>query len=132
MIQRKQSLLMAMVVLIMGVAIWYFPIYSIGADVIVFVQSQWTTTIPVILSFILAFYAIFQYKARKKQFVINRLNMLINLALVVYLVFKVFNTPDIATQTGAIFPLLSVILLSLANRMIMKDERLVRAADRVR
>lgn len=123
---------MAMVVLIMGVAIWYFPIYSIGADVIVFVQSQWTTTIPVILSFILAFYAIFQYKARKKQFVINRLNMLINLALVVYLVFKVFNTPDIATQTGAIFPLLSVILLSLANRMIMKDERLVRAADRVR
>ncbi len=132
MIQRKQSLLMAMVVLIMGVAIWYFPLYSIGDDVIVFVQSQWTTTVPVIISFFLAFYAILQYKARKKQFIINRLNMLINLALVVYLVIKVFNTPDISTETGAIFPLLSVILLSLANRLIMKDERLVRAADRIR
>ncbi len=116
----------------MGVAIWYFPLYSIGDDVIVFVQSQWTTTVPVIISFFLAFYAILQYKARKKQFIINRLNMLINLALVVYLVIKVFNTPDISTETGAIFPLLSVILLSLANRLIMKDERLVRAADRIR
>ncbi len=123
---------MAMVVLIMGVAIWYFPFYSIGEDVVVFAQSKWTTIIPIVMSFVLAFYAIFQFRARKKQFIINRLNMLINLALVVYLVIKVFNTPDISTETGAVFPLLSVILLSLANRLIMKDERLVRAADRIR
>ncbi len=123
---------MAMVVLIMGVAIWFFPLYRIGEDALFFAQSSWSVTIPIVLSFLLAFYAIFQFKDRKKQFVINRLNMLINLGLVVLLVIRVFNTESIATETGAIFPLLSIILLSLANRLIMKDEKLVRAADRIR
>lgn len=123
---------MAMVILVMGVAIWFFPLYRIGEDVLFFAQTSWSIALPVVLSFGLAFFALLQFKDRKKQFVINRLNMLINLALVVFLVIRVFNTEAIVTETAAVFPLLSIILLSLANRLIMKDERLVRAADRIR
>ena len=124
---------MAMVILTMGVAIWFFPLYTQGEIVFYASDSVGFATV-VVVSFLLAFYALFQFKNRKKQFVINRLNILLNLALVVFLSFRIFNsdTETLRTETGSIFPLLSVILLSLANRMIMKDERLVKAADRIR
>jgi hypothetical protein len=39
---------------------------------------------------------------------------------------------NITTGTTAILPMIHVIFLSLANRYIQKDEKLVRAADRIR
>jgi hypothetical protein len=133
MIQRKQSLLMAMVIIAMGVAIWFFPLYTDG-DIVFYVSDSIGFAVGAVVSFLLAFYALFQFKNRKKQFVINRLNILLNLALVVFLAFRIFNSDveTMRTGTASVFPLLSVILLSLANRLIMRDERLVKAADRVR
>ncbi|MCC5916434.1 MAG: DUF4293 domain-containing protein [Cryomorphaceae bacterium] len=133
MIQRKQSLLMALVIILMGVAIWYFPLYTIGEET-AFASQSWPFAGAVVLSFLLAFYALSQFKDRKKQFIINRLNMLLNLALTVYLVYTLFSyeAGAIKTGTGAIFPMISVVLLAVANRYIMKDERLVKSADRIR
>jgi uncharacterized membrane protein len=98
-------------------------------------------TLPLVLLqgiiIILAAWNIFNYKKRLLQIKINRLNVFLNVILVGALFFyatmiesKVNAKPDYGI--AVIFPLISIILLFLANRHIKKDERLVRSADRLR
>jgi hypothetical protein len=86
---------------------------------------------------ILAAWNIFNFKKRLLQIKINRLNVFLNVILVGALFFyatmiesKVNASPDYGI--AVIFPLISIILLFLANYHIKKDERLVRSADRLR
>ncbi len=92
--------------------------------------------------------AIFLYKNRRFQSKIVKLGILMNVMLI-GLIFFVFlpligrtlnaemNYETIAfifnLQIAVIyFPLVSLLMLILANRSIMKDEKLVRSADRLR
>ncbi len=86
---------------------------------------------------LLAAYAIFQFKKRILQIRLNVLNVFLNVILVGSLFFyssmienRVGVKPDYAL--GVIFPLISIILMFLANRFIKMDERLIRSADRLR
>lgn len=78
---------------------------------------------------------IFLYKNRQQQVVLNRLSIII---LFVVFGLYVWDFVDYNQESavqfglGAIVPFIGVILLVLANRGIMKDETLVRAADRFR
>ena len=45
---------------------------------------------------------------------------------------NLFASPDYLEEAGIYFPLISLIFLILANRSIMKDEKLVRSVDRLR
>lgn len=102
--------------------------------------SAWFT-LPLILLqvliIMLAAWNIFNFKKRLFQIKINRLNVFLNVILVGALFFyasiiesEVNIKPDYGI--AVIFPLISIILLFLANRYIRKDERLVRSADRLR
>lgn len=88
------------------------------------------------LSFTLALVAIFNYKKRQHQFVINRLNIILNLILLGLFVYRslTLSGEEVASEKGiGIFlPIAAVVCLVLANRAIKKDEELVKSVDRLR
>lgn len=75
---------------------------------------------------------LFNAKKRKLQVVLNRLNIVLLFLFTIALGVELFRTEVPAPGLGMIFPLLGIILFSLANKAIIKDEELVRSADRLR
>jgi protein-S-isoprenylcysteine O-methyltransferase Ste14 len=80
------------------------------------------------------------FKKRKNQFVIGRLNIILNLILLGLFVYQSLNVSgetdkDIVVSEkgiGMLLPIVSIVFLSLANRAIKKDEDLVKSVDRLR
>ncbi|TMM57941.1 DUF4293 family protein [Maribacter algarum] len=80
--------------------------------------------------------AIFLFKNRKNQFVVNRLNMILNLFLLGFFVYRSLNLSGETLVSekgiGMLIPVFSIVFLVLANRAIRKDEDLVKSVDRLR
>ncbi len=89
-----------------------------------------------ILSGILSFLIIFVFKNRKLQFVLGRINILLNLILLGVFVYLSLNLPGEALVSekgiGQFIPVITIVLLVLANKAIKKDEQLVKSVDRLR
>lgn len=88
---------------------------------------------------LIALYSIFQFKKRSVQIKIGALNaflMMVYVAMATYLIYQGENKIGIDTRgifkPGYFLPLGALILNSLANRFIKKDEDLVRSVDRIR
>ncbi len=79
----------------------------------------------------------FKYKNRPLQIKLNQFNLLLHIVAIAMSFFFLDFFKEVA-DTGLqysyaiVFPLLSLILLLLANRAIKKDEKLVKSADRLR
>lgn len=84
--------------------------------------------------------ALFLYKNRMRQSLFCRLNILLGAGMIVYLLFtfeRYGGAKQLIKDTTAhylilILPALTVLFSYLANLFILKDERLVRSADRIR
>ncbi|AZQ43716.1 DUF4293 domain-containing protein [Nonlabens ponticola] len=89
-----------------------------------------------VTSAVLAFIAIFLYRNRQLQTVVNRLNILLNLILLGVFLYRALTmsgeTAVSEKGIGMFIPILSIVLLVLANRAIRKDEQLVKSVDRLR
>jgi hypothetical protein len=102
------------------------------------------TTFPLLLLNIfvaaLSIFCIFQYKNRVRQAKLVRLSILLEIVLIAMVFFvyagiiekNLHTTPEYMEEAGIYFPLISLIFLILAYRFIIKDEKLVRSADRLR
>ena len=105
-----------------GYAAWYHVVLSF---------------IP-LLAILFTVYLISQYKRRLYQIRLGKVNIMIHLVILVISFFFLDEIksafPQMTFTYGpAIFsPLISLILILTANRSILKDEKLVRAADRIR
>jgi hypothetical protein len=91
----------------------------------------------VIMIIILIVYAIGRYKHRIHQLKLVKISIFLNIILVagIFLNYpKLFTTGQIRIESGmgAYFPLISLVFLVIANRYILKDEKLVRSSDRLR
>ena len=149
MIQRKQTvfLLLALLSLIvylclpigkiepqgMGVmTIWY----NLGLVTDGMMRPQPMLFVDLVVTGILAFIAIFMFKKRKVQARLCSVSMVLCLTWYAYYAFCVLNE----FQTGGTFriafaaclPLVAFILLYLARRGVIADEKLVRSMDRIR
>ena len=144
MIQRIQSLLLLLAAIVSGGLSSMFTLWSATYDKHFFAYESIVKDaifikpigILFILSAILSFITIFLFKNRKLQFVINRINILVNFLLLGFIVYNVLNISG-ETQVsekgiGTFLPILSVFLLVFANRYIKKDEDLVKSVDRLR
>ncbi len=85
----------------------------------------------------LALVSLFAFKKRKRQLKLNKINMLVHvlwIGIALYYFFKIQSVYELSAQPTfvAIFPVLSLILLFLANKAIQKDEDLIRSVDRIR
>lgn len=144
MIQRIQSLYLLVSSLISGGFIFLFSFWTdndsntikildtLNSDSILIK----TIGISFFASALLSLYTIFVFKDRKKQFVLGRVNILINFYLLGVLLFQSLNVPgEISVSEngiGIFTPILVVILLVMANKAIKKDEDLVKSVDRLR
>jgi ABC-type polysaccharide transport system permease subunit len=137
MLQRIQTVYLALATIVSGALPFVFPLWTLttGND-FWFMQS---TTFPVLfgLCTALALLSLLTYKKRQQQFVMNRLNMILNLILLGLFVYHSLNlsgeTPAVSEKgIGMFLPIVSIVLLVLANKAIKKDEDLVKSVDRLR
>ncbi len=86
----------------------------------------------------LSIVSLLAYKNRQRQFVMNRLNMILNVILLGLFVFRTLTVSGETAEAisekgiGMFLPIISILLLVLANRAIKKDEDLVKSVDRLR
>jgi hypothetical protein len=93
-----------------------------------------------LVSFVLVIVTIFWYKNRIQQNLLTRLVILLNSGLLVVLLLSADKLKAMVVSTsftsgyqaGIALPFISLVLLFLAGKAIMKDEKLVRSADRIR
>lgn len=89
--------------------------------------------ILVILVSLLSFVTIFLYNNRVLQMNLGKLNLLLILVLGALAGYLFSTVQTVATLGGGLFaPVLSFVLIILANNSIKKDEKLVRDSDRLR
>lgn len=95
-------------------------------------------TILLGLSTMLTVISIISYKKRQNQFVMGRLNIILNLILLGLFVYRSLNlsgeTVNAVSEKGIgmFLPIVAIVLLVLANKAIKKDEDLVKSVDRLR
>lgn len=133
MIQRIQTIYLLVVALVSGVLPFFFPIDHKES-----LFKTLTTTIAVLfpLVAVLALISLVSFKNRKKQFVLNRINILCNLILLGVLAYQKLKSSgesDISVKGVLVLvPTISIVFLFLANKAIHRDENLVKSADRLR
>ncbi|MDZ7740916.1 MAG: DUF4293 domain-containing protein [Bacteroidota bacterium] len=159
MIQRIQTLFL-LVVVAANVLIFFFPIATFENEGLFYVYHMYiykmSNMIPgsanlfsaslmfplaagiVVIGF-LALITIFMYKKRLTQMRIIKIDIFLNILLVVVFFFFFVNTIETQLEATAdynflsvSFPLISLLFLVLSYRAILRDEKLVRSADRLR
>jgi len=136
MIQRIQTLYLIIVVALGAVLPFWVQLWTDAAGTIVFAKQELAVSIAFYGSAALALLAIMRFKDRKNQFVLNRFNMILNLFLLGFFVYRSLNLSGEALVSekgiGMLIPVFSIVFLVLANRAIKKDEDLVKSVDRLR
>jgi hypothetical protein len=136
MIQRIQTLYLILAVGISAGLIFVFHLWTNNDDVKIFVIDNYMYLAMFIGSAVLSLISIFTYKNRKSQFVLGRLNILLNFILLGIFVTQSLNLSGETNVSekgiGILLPIFSIVCLVLANKAIKKDEDLVKSVDRLR
>lgn len=144
MIQRIQSLYLLIAAALSGGLIFAVQLWTKQSGAIVKAMDLFSEggislqLIPVLFfgTAVLSLITIFLFKNRQLQFVMGRLNMLINLFLLGLLIYVSQTLSGEASVSekgiGMFIPVIVILLLVIANRAIKKDEDLVKSVDRLR
>ncbi len=140
MIQRIQTVYLILALVVTGVLPFLFPLWNeMTFDVVTEVYFYQSTLYTALfgLSTSLSLLSILFYKKRQHQFVIGRLNIILNLILLGLFVYRSLNLSGetvIVSEKGIgmFLPIVSIVFLALANKAIKKDEDLVKSVDRLR
>ncbi|MBW6460117.1 MAG: DUF4293 domain-containing protein [Bacteroidales bacterium] len=158
MIQRIQTLFL-FIAFVASVCLFFFPLAGIYSATVAYKfyiyelrnmvpdevsAFSFMTVLPLFLLNILAgalsLISIFLYKNRVRQMKLVRLAIFLDVIMIA-LIFFIYGqiierslgvSPNYLDEIGVYFPLIMLVFLLLANRFIIKDERLVRSADRLR
>ncbi|MBZ4044141.1 DUF4293 domain-containing protein [Flavobacterium hibisci] len=137
MIQRIQTIYLLLTFLVTGVLLFFIPLWTVNGKDFYFMQDQ-VYTILLGLSTMLTIISIISYKKRQNQFVMGRLNIILNLILLGLFIYRSLNlsgeTANVVSEKGIgmFLPIVAIVLLVLANKAIKKDEDLVKSVDRLR
>ena len=136
MLQRIQTIYLTISAALLGVLYLWFPII-VSEEGTVVVRNDEPIMLGLIFgSILLVFISIFSYKKRKSQFVINRLNIILNFFLLGVFVYRSLTlSGEILVSEkgiGVFLPIISIVFLVMANKAIKKDEDLVKSVDRLR
>ncbi|GLU44008.1 DUF4293 domain-containing protein [Allomuricauda sp. NBRC 101325] len=136
MIQRIQTFFLLVVGLISGVLPFFLNLWVEVNGKEVFAQDEILVSLAFYVVTVLAVVSIVMYKKRQNQFVVNRLNMILNLFLLGFFVYRSLSLSGETVVSekgiGMLIPVFSIVFLVLANRAIKKDEDLVKSVDRLR
>ena len=139
MLQRIQTVYLILAFLMAGAVPFILPLFTLASGKQVYFMQNMIYVTLFGLSLTLSLLSILSYNKRQNQFVINRLNMILNLILLGLFVARALNLSgeiDLVSEKGIEFgiflPIVIIVLLVMANRAIKKDEDLVKSADRLR
>jgi hypothetical protein len=137
MIQRIQTIYLVLAFVITGILPFLFPLWTMNNGKDYFFMQNQIYVILLGLSTTLTVYSIVSYKKRQNQFVVGRLNIILNLILLGLFVYRSLNLPGETALVsekgiGMFLPIVAIVLLALANKAIKKDEDLVKSVDRLR
>ncbi|WP_339654177.1 DUF4293 domain-containing protein [Flavobacterium frigidarium] len=137
MIQRIQTIYLLLAFVATAVLPFVFPLWKLdnGQDFYFMLDQVYIVLFG--LSTAMTAITIISYKKRQNQFVLGRLNIILNLILLGLFVYRSLNlSGETATVSekgiGMFLPILTIVLLVLANKAIKKDEDLVKSVDRLR
>ena len=134
MLQRIQTIYLLFVFLTQLAGFIFLPQRLLYSGVSVEVNQSYILLISSLLLIVIPFWNIFQFRNRKRQFVLNRVLLLITFGVLFNQCIGYFNadtneTHQLLVSVVAIF---TIIFISLANKAIKRDEDLIRSADRLR
>ncbi|RDI52511.1 DUF4293 family protein [Flavobacterium glaciei] len=137
MIQRIQTIYLLLAFVTTGILLFFIPLWTMSDEKEYYFMQNQVYTILLGLSTTLTLLSIVSYKKRQNQFVIGRLNIILNLILLGLFVYRSLNlsgeTPAVSEKgIGMFLPVVAIVLLVLANKAIKKDEDLVKSVDRLR
>jgi len=137
MIQRIQTIYLFVAFVVIGILPFFIPLWTMAnGSPYYFMQNQ-VYVVVLGLSTTLSLLGIVSYKKRQNQFVIGRLNIILNLILLGLFVYRSLNVSGETLAVsekgiGMFLPIVAIVLLVLANKAIKKDEDLVKSVDRLR
>ncbi|RNC86686.1 MAG: DUF4293 family protein [Winogradskyella sp.] len=136
MIQRIQTLYLIVAVIVSAGLIFVFDLFTNNNQEVVFARDNYLYLGLFLGSALLSLISIFSFKNRKSQFIMGRLNIILNFILLGVFVYQSLNLSgetDVSEKgIGMILPIFSIVFLALANKAIKKDEDLVKSVDRLR
>ena len=137
MIQRIQTVYLILAFIVTSVLLLFIPIWTLSDGKLFYFNQDPIYTVIVGLSTMLTVVSIISYKKRQNQFVMNRLNIILNLILLGLFVYRSLNLSGETLAVsekgiGMFLPIVAIVLLVLANKAIKKDEDLVKSVDRLR
>ena len=134
MLQRIQTIYLLFVFLVQLTGFIFLPNRLLYSGVSVEVNQSYILLISNLLLIVVPFWNIFQFRNRKRQFVLNRVLLLITFGVLFNQCIGYFNADNNETHQllVCVFAMLTIIFISLANKAIKRDEDLIRSADRLR
>ena len=136
MIQRIQTVYLLLTFIITGVLMFFIPLWTLNTGKAFYFMQDQVYTILLGLSTMLTIISIISYKKRQNQFVMGRLNIILNLILLGLFVYHSLTVSGGRALSekgiGMFLPIFSIVFLVLANKAIKKDEDLVKSVDRLR
>ena len=137
MIQRIQTVYLILTFIATSVLMLFIPLWTLKGGALFYFNQDPIYNVIVGLSTMLTIVSIISYKKRQNQFVMNRLNIILNLILLGLFVYRSLNlsgeTLSVSEKgIGMFLPIVAIVLLVLANKAIKKDEDLVKSVDRLR
>jgi len=130
MIQRVQSLFLFFAAIINTVILFYAPIFINSEKNLTIMKDLQYPSLLLVLSTLLALFAIFQFKNRLRQLMIVNISRL-SIAISFFLLI-IFKEEGNQLYYGSFLLILPYIILLISSYFIKKDEKLVRSADRIR
>src|SRR5918994_1452754 len=124
MIQRIQTVYLLLTFVVTGVLMFFIPLWTLNTGKAFYFMQDQFYTILLGLSTMLTIVSIISFKKRQNQFVMNRLNIILNLILLGLFVYRSLNLSGEATTVvsekgiGMFLPIVAIVLLALANKAI--------------
>jgi len=134
---RLQTYYLILCFIITGVLPFIVPLWIDASSKTFFFMRDIVYVCLFSLSTTLSLLSILSHKKRQQQFVMGRLNIILNLILLGLFVYRTLNlsggTASVSEKgIGMFLPIFSIVFLVLANKAIKKDEDLVKSVDRLR
>lgn len=136
MLQRIQTVYMILSALALGALYFWFPAVENASGVVIISREEPLVFGLIFASIALAIITILSFKKRQLQFVLNRLNIILNFVLLGVFVYRslTLSGETLVSEKGigVLLPIISIVFLVLANKAIKRDEDLVKSVDRLR
>lgn len=136
MLQRIQTVYLFIAFIFMAIVPFLTPLWVLKYSGDFYFMQDQIYTVLFGLGSALIVWSILTYKKRQQQFVVNRVVIILNLILLGLFVYRFLNVSGEAEVSekgiGMFLPIVSIVMLVLANKAIKKDEDLVKSVDRLR